>query len=187
MNAGRMAGLFGVAIAVFAQGPVLACGDKLSMMGGGVSFELVNASRHLGNVILYAPPDSPMHVGKSGETLEKTLQRAGHKVRVVGTSAELAAALQAGNVDIVLADAGAATATPRSVAAPSGAQAEPESLALSYRPTASDLSASTLGRTCVARFDHRGKQLLDAIEHVLASKGQVVAASCTPANATSST
>jgi hypothetical protein len=187
MEARRIAGLLGVATLVFAQDPALACGDKLSMMGGGVSFDLVNPGRHRGNVILFAPPESPLRLGKNGATLEKTLERAGHKVRRVDTTTALAAALQAGNVDIVLTDAGDAVATPQRVAAASGSQAEPAPLALSYRPTAADLSSASLGRTCVAQFDSRGKQLLDAIENVLAAKGQVAAASCAPASVTSST
>lgn len=187
MNAGRIAGLLGVATLVFAQGTAVACGDKLSMMGGGVSFELVNPNRHRGNVILFAPPDSPMRVGKAGQSLEKTLVRAGHKVRVVSTQAELSTALQAGNVDIVLSDAGADAATPRRIAADTGGKAEPEALAVSYRPSAVDASSSTPARTCVTRINSRSKQLLDAIENVLATKGQVVASTCSPTSATSST
>ena len=114
MKATRIACLLGAATLVLAHAPAAACGDKLSMMGGGVSFELVNPTRHRGNVVLFVTPDSPLRLSKREQTLEKTLRRAGHTVRVVNSPAELASALQAGNVDIVLTDA--QEATPRPIA-----------------------------------------------------------------------
>jgi hypothetical protein len=185
MKTTRIACLLGAATLVLAHGPAAACGDKLSMMGGGVSFELVNPARHRGNVVLFVTPDSPLRLSKREQTLEKTLRRAGHTVRVANSPAELASAIQAGNVDIVLTDA--QEVAPRPIATGPDAPAEAASLALSYRPAASDFSSTSPNHTCVARVDQRGKLVIDAIENVLATKGKVVATSCSPASVTSST
>jgi hypothetical protein len=81
MNTARLAALAGTAIGVFSQQPAHACGDKLSMMGGGVSFEMLNPSLHQGRVVMYITPGSPLH--KANAELRKSLERAGHKVRSV--------------------------------------------------------------------------------------------------------
>jgi hypothetical protein len=185
MTAERFACLLGAATLVLAQGPAVACGDKLSMMGGGVSFELVNPAGHRGNIVLFVTPDSPLRLSNREQMLEKSLRRAGHTVRVVNSPAELASALQAGNVDIVLTDA--QEATPRPIAAGPDAPTEAASLALTYRPAAADFSSTSPSRTCVARVDQRGKRVVDAIENVLATKGKVVATSCSPTSVTSAT
>src|SRR4051812_34310919 len=130
MNTSRLAALVGTAVgAVFAQQPADACGDKLSMMGGGVSFEMLNPSLHQGRVVMYITPESAMY--KTNTDLRKTLERAGHKVRSVDNAADLKAALQAGDVDIVLTNLGDDhAATP----VKAGTQS-PAMLSMIYKPT----------------------------------------------------
>jgi len=188
MKTVRIAGLLGAATLVLLQQPAAACGDKLSMMGGGVSFDLVNPNRHRGNVVLFAPPGSALHASSREQALQKSLQRAGHTVRVAGTPAELATALQAGNVDIVLTDVPATATTPRKIAADTSSAADTTSLAILYRPTAADVTSASPELSCVAPIDQqRGRQMLQAIENVLASKGKVAAGTCNPVSATSTT
>jgi hypothetical protein len=182
MNTSRLAAVVGTAIAVFAQQPADACGDKLSMMGGGVSFEMLNPSLHPGRVVMYITPESSLH--KANADLRKSLERAGHKVRSVEKAADLRAAVQAGDVDIVLTDLrDDRAATP----VPAGAQA-PAMLSVIYKPTAASVSESSVNVTCTARVDKaRGRQMLEAIENVLAHKGSGLTRSCAPVSNTDST
>jgi hypothetical protein len=188
MNTGRFTGLLGATALVLAQGPAVACGDKLSMIAGGVSFEVVNQTHYRGNVVLFIAPDSPLHSTKSEKGLQKSLERAGHTVRVVRTPADLGSALQAGDVDIVLTDTDGSVATPRDVALDSKAAAVPASLAIMYRPSPADFAATKVAYACVAPIDDRQDRLLiRAVENVLAAKGKGLTTTCAPASTTSST
>ena len=179
----HLAFVAGVVIAVFAQTPANACGDKLSMMGGGVSFELVNPSLHPARVVLFITPDSSLYGSRAG--LQKKLERAGHTVNAVETAGALQAALQAGPIDLVLTNLGDAR-TPLPVA--TGSQG-PALLALVYKPTAADFSsATTTNVTCTARVDKsRGSQLLNAVESVIVHKGTGLGTDCAPAGGAKST
>lgn len=81
-----------------------ACGDKLTVLGGGIPFDRVHSSHRQGSLILYLSPDSRLAATNADARLDKTLTRNGHQVRVVRTGAELKQALAEGRADFVLAD-----------------------------------------------------------------------------------
>ena len=85
------------------------------MMGGGVSFERINFSRHRGNVVMLLAPDSQLRVAATDLDLKRSLEKAGHRVRTFETTGELAAALQSGTVDVVLVDGATAASLQRQV------------------------------------------------------------------------
>ena len=87
------------------------------MMGGGVGFERINFSRHRGNVVMLLAADSEMRVAAADLELKRSLEKAGHRVRTLATTSELAAALQAGDVDVVLVDWAKAASLQQQVAA----------------------------------------------------------------------
>src|SRR5262245_59062660 len=66
-----------------------ACGDKLSLVGGGVSFMDAGRAGPPGRVVLYAGPDSPLRSAEADLGLVSRMKRAGHEVTVVGDEAEL--------------------------------------------------------------------------------------------------
>jgi hypothetical protein len=81
-----------------------ACGDKFLLVGRGTGLNRAfssYASMYPGSILLFAPGAKP---GKSPSTVQKTLTRAGHQVRLVTDAGILAAELRAGKADIVLAD-----------------------------------------------------------------------------------
>ena len=81
-----------------------ACGDKFLLVGRNYGLSRAYssyASMYPGTILLYAPGAKP---GKSPSTVQKTLTRAGHQVRLVTDAGVLAAELRAGKADIVLAD-----------------------------------------------------------------------------------
>jgi hypothetical protein len=182
MKTAQLATLVGAAVSFLGQPAANACGDKLSMMGGGVSFEMLNPSLHQGRVVVFITPESPLHVASAG--LKKTLERAGHKVRSVDSAASLKSALQSGDVDIVLTNLGDDAAA---VPVQTGARA-PAMLSVVYKPTADTFSGASATPTCTARADKaRGRQMLEAIENVLAHKGSGLGPTCAPASVTKST
>ena len=93
-----------VALAMVNAPAAQACGDKLTVLGGGIPFDRVHSSHRQGSLILYLRPDSRLSATNTDARLDQMLTRNGHQVRVVKSSAELRQALKAGRADFVLAD-----------------------------------------------------------------------------------
>jgi len=178
-----------VAAAMLTQwGPAAACGDKLAMMGGGVSFDRVNQRRHRGNVVMLRPADVRSHAGAAEDDLRRALERAGHRVRVMAGVAELDAALGSGTVDVVLIDRVAVPSLPQRELATLTGEKEPIVLALVYAKASADDTRPMADGRCVVRADaQRGHQVLDAIDRLLASRARGERVPCAIAPPTQTT
>ena len=94
-----------IAVLALASAPVArACGDKLTVLGGGIPFDKIHTNHRHGSVIMYLSPDSKLSATNNDARLDQQLTRAGHQVRLVQSSAELKQALDAGQADFVLID-----------------------------------------------------------------------------------
>lgn len=82
--------------------PVLACGDKLMMLGRGIRFQSKHTPRAAA-VLLYLP-ESATGQALTDPKLESALREAGHAVRAVTSPADLETALRSGTFDVVLAN-----------------------------------------------------------------------------------
>ena len=104
----RRFGLLVVAAAVLAAGPDLnACGDK-SLSPGGIRMQRALAARYPASVLAYVPSNSPAASAARDLKLPDTLRFFGHRYHEVTTVAELRAAVETGQFNIVLADLGVA-------------------------------------------------------------------------------
>ena len=92
------------ALALTSPPAVQACGDKLTVLGGGIPFDRIHTSHRNGSLILYLSPDSRLTETNADARLDQTLTRNGHQVRVARTGAELKQALEETRADFVLAD-----------------------------------------------------------------------------------
>jgi hypothetical protein len=183
MNVSRVVGMVAAVLATVPSGPAFACGDKLSMMGGGVSFERINASVHRGSVVMLLAPDSQLRATAADLELKRSLERAGHTVRTLTTTDELAAQLRGGGVDVVLVDAWAAENMQRQIAAAAPVASKPIVLTVVYKAGAGGQPTTRVDRLCIARADKQnGRAVLNAIEQELARKarGEPVACSTVP-------
>ena len=81
-----------------------ACGDKLTVLGGGIPFEKIHTNHRHGSVVMYLSPSSRLLATNSDARLDQALTRDGHQVKLVQSSAELKQALDSGQVDFVLID-----------------------------------------------------------------------------------
>jgi len=94
-----------VALLGLTASPTLrACGDKLTILGGGIPFDRIHSDRRQGVVVLYLMPDSRLSAASGDARLDEKLTRNGHQVRIAHTDAELKQVLAEGKVDFVLAD-----------------------------------------------------------------------------------
>lgn len=106
LTMGRLPRLFAIMLASAAVVPAaLACGDKLSAMGGGIRFERLHRAAHPARLVVYMPPQSGLRRADSELQLVKLLTRAGHDVKVVEAPDELQRILAAAGTDLVLAGA----------------------------------------------------------------------------------
>ena len=91
-------------LALASAPPAQACGDKLTVLGGGIPFDKIHTNHRHGSVIMYLSPDSKLSATNNDARLDQQLTRAGHQVRLVQSSAELKQALDSGQADFVLID-----------------------------------------------------------------------------------
>jgi hypothetical protein len=78
-----------------------ACGDKFLLVGRGLAFGRAYASVYPGSILIYGQPATKTQIHK----LQQTIRKAGHRVAVVTTPADLSARLLLQQTDIVIADA----------------------------------------------------------------------------------
>ena len=61
---------------------IRACGDKLTILGGGIPFDRIHSDRKAGTVILYLVPDSRLSTASAMRAWIEKLTQNGHQVRV---------------------------------------------------------------------------------------------------------
>ena len=74
------------------EGDAIACGDKLIVMGRGLR-PSIGRTGPPASILVYADPKGSMPSALGKGNLRKDLERAGHRLRSVGTREELNAAL----------------------------------------------------------------------------------------------
>jgi hypothetical protein len=140
----------------------LACGDKLSAIGGGVRFERIHASRHPGKIVLYVPAGSNLARANDEARIAVTLIRARHQVELIDTPGALTERLTDGTTNLLLIDA-------RSMPGPAslghlGTAVVP----VTYAAGATLQPASDDGTRCVLHLTKRSaQQLVLAVEGML--------------------
>ena len=92
------------ALALASASGALACGDKLTVLGGGIPFEKIHTTHRHGSLIMYLSPESRLSATNNDARIDQALTRDGHQVKLVQSSAELKQALDAGQIDFVLID-----------------------------------------------------------------------------------
>jgi hypothetical protein len=160
---------------LIAAAPLLACGDKLAALGGGVRIERIPRSDHPGSVVVVASP--ALASARAGaEGLVASLRKAGHDARLVSSPGELEAAAPAGVPDIVLAD----VATARMLRESAGGRLGSSTIVpLLYRPTPGDLEAARQSSSCVAPIADWGiAPVLRVIDRIRAQQSDGQPVSC---------
>lgn len=133
------------ATALLQIGPAQACGDKLSVIGGGVSFERLGGLGLSGTVVMLLEPNSELRAANDNLKLRQALESAGYKVRAVDNPAELAKSLGQGQAEVVLVSWGDAARLNAELAS---RDAAPTVLPVAYEMDAADLAAASSQGTC---------------------------------------
>ena len=167
----RFAGaVFGAATLM--SGTVLACGDKLLVIGRGVRFQRAYAS-HQANLVIYSN-GSQSGAALGSAKLQATLKQAGHKLQTVASASQLDEALKSGRVDVVLADfADLAGITRQLQSAPS----KPIVLPILLKPSKAELAAARIAYQFALKGPADEIQYLTAIDEAMKSRLRIVAKS----------
>lgn len=138
---------------MFLPDPAQACGDKLAVIGGGVSFERLGGLGMSGAVVMLLEPDSVLRIANDDLKLRQALESAGYKVRTVDNLGELKKSLDQGQTAVVLVSWGDAARLEAELGNGEGA---PTVLPVAYGVDAARLAAANSQGTC----------------YVIAAKGQ---------------
>jgi len=149
-----------------------ACGDKLTVLGGGIPFEKIHTNHRHGSLVMYLSPDSRLSATNSDARLDQALTRDGHQVKVVQSSAELKQALDAGQVDFVLIDWSEAKQLQADVAA------HVPIVPVTYDNDAAERALAQTRSGCVVQSNKRhSSQMVHEVEALLENQSSL-AASC---------
>jgi DNA-binding NtrC family response regulator len=160
-----------------------ACGDKLSVIGGGVSFDRV--SQHRGNVVMLVEPNSSLRAANDELKLRQGLEYAGNKVRTVETPAELDRVLEQGRTDVVLVSWGNAGKLQEQLANRSSA---PTVLPVAYKTDPTELAAASKKGSCYALVKQRqDKQLVKTVGRVMEQREKNLPLDCGTVSTASTT
>lgn len=164
-----------IALSALATG-AYACGDKLAMMGGGVSFERLNQSAHPGTVLLV--PASGDASSTQMLALKRSLERAGHRVLLAADPGAARESLRDGNVDVVLVES-PARFDGSLVRSDARATSGPAVIAVAFGAPAASDATRTASKACVVQADkQRGQKVLGAVEDAVERQRRGLPSAC---------
>lgn len=160
-------------MALCPAGPLLACGDKLFLVGFNQRFSDVYAAVRRGSIVIYTPgplPKKDQHL--RNPRLHKVLKRAGHDVKLALTPVQLADALATGTVDIVLTLESTVPAIEQPI---KSASSKPALVAVALAATGKlppDRSSNRDGATTQAVGGAKGTHVYTVIEDVMKARAE---------------
>ncbi|HTO85921.1 MAG TPA: hypothetical protein VMR54_00140 [Thermoanaerobaculia bacterium] len=169
--------LAGLGAVLFLLGPAaaLACGDKFVVLGRGARYGR-GVSKYPASILIYMNPASHMPAAAKEFKLEATLKAAGHKTRVVESSAAMEQALASGKYDIVLADI---ADTPDVQKDAASAASKPSVVPVLYKPTPAELAAVEKKYGClIAPASSRNADLLPVLDQAMQSRAKGTGVRC---------
>jgi hypothetical protein len=162
--------LFGVLAGVLlVSQSVLACGDKLVLLGRGIRFQRMLATKHPATILVYLSPGSGISAADREYQLRSLLAFAGHKPRAVTSAAELTTELGSGKYDLVLADYADAPSLEKEVQA---AKARPALIPVVYNPSADQRAAAEKQYSCLITPAKKNYDLLSVVDQAMVSRAE---------------
>jgi DNA-binding NtrC family response regulator len=165
--------LGGVLAALAMNGDVLACGDKLVVVGRGLRANRVRGASQRASILLYADPKSGLASALEEGHLRKDLERAGHRLRSATSKEDLESALSTGTYDLLLADY---KATPMAESEAKGSASKPTVLPTLFNPTDAELAAASHQYNCVMKAPSEQKDYMAVINEALAERAKQASA-----------
>ena len=141
-----------------------ACGDKFPPFG---RVQWKARTWRPASLLTYARPEAFGAATLNDPTFQATLQKAGHKLRIVRSEEELRVALKSEKYDVLIADLSSAPSVEGILA---GASEKPVLLPLVHHGSKADVRSANHGYQCVMKTPDKGDSYLSAIDKALALK-----------------
>jgi hypothetical protein len=149
--------------------PVFGCGDKLVLLGRGIRFQRMIATKHPATILVYLNPGSGISAADREYQLRSLLKFAGHKPRAVTSAAELATELGSGKYDVVLADYAEAATLEKEVQSSKG---KPSLIPVVYNPSADQRAAAEKQYSCLVTPAKKNYDLLSVVDQAMVSRAE---------------
>ncbi len=147
---------------------LLACGDKLVVVGRGLRPKRAKASVPA-SILLFADPKGSLPAALEEGHLRRDLEKAGHRLRSVSSREELGAALDTGSYDLVFADFKVAPAIETEAKA---AHSKPTVLPTLFNPSDAELAAASKQYQCIMKSPGQQKDYLAVVNEALALRAK---------------
>jgi hypothetical protein len=155
------------AIVLLAATLVYACGDKLLVLNRGLRFQ--DLSSRPASILLYTHPGSRTSAAVNDSQLQSALQKAGHKVQLIGERGRLDDALKTGRYDLVLVDLADAPGVEDELRATPSA---PVVVPVVYEETKAEAEAVRKHYRCLLKTPDKKGSYLNAIDRALEEKAK---------------
>jgi hypothetical protein len=147
--------------------PLFACGDKLVLLGRGIRFQRMLATKHPATILVYLIPAAGISAAVREYQLRSLLKVAGHMPLAVTSAAEVRTELGSGKYDVVLADYADAAGLEKEVRE---AKARPALIPVVYNPTASRRAAAEKEFSCLITPAKKNYDLLSVVDQAMVSR-----------------
>jgi hypothetical protein len=147
--------------------PLFACGDKLVLLGRGIRFQRMIATKHPATILVYLNPGAGISAADREYQLRSLLKLAGHKPRAVSTPGELTKEIGSGIYDLVLADYADAAALAKQIDA---ANPKPGLIPVMYNPSADQRAAVEKEYSCLVTPAKKNYDLLKVIDQAMTTR-----------------
>jgi len=158
---------------LLASDSLVACGDKLVLLGRGIRFQRMIAAKHPATILVYLNPGSGISAADREYQLRSLLKLAGHKPRAVATEAELTKEIGSGSYDLILADYSDVVALRKQIPA-----TKPAVIPVLYLPSADQRAAAEKEYSCLVAPAKKNYDLLKVIDQAMATRPDGLAPQC---------
>jgi hypothetical protein len=166
---GAMAGI------LLAANSLVACGDKLVLLGRGIRFQRMIATKHPASILVYLNPGSGISSADREYQLRPLLKLAGHKPHSVATATELTREIDSGTYDLILADYSDAAALEKQLTA---AKSKPALIPVMYNPSPDQRAAAEKEYSCLLAPAKKNYDLLKVIDEAMTTRPDGSAPKC---------
>jgi len=146
------------------DGMASACGDKLLVLGRHVRSQRAYGAVQRASILVFLDDRGELEAALREMRLQRDLQLAGHRLKVVSTTGELVDQVRSGDHDILMADISEAGALPPGLLTAPGS---PTLLPVIVNATGDEWAEAEATFSCVRRSPSAGKHHLIVIEKVM--------------------
>jgi len=163
-----------VLVFLLGLGSALACGDKLLLLGRGVSFAWIHKAEKPASILIYMNASSELPAADKDVQLQTVLRLAGHRPKSIENRTEFDEALTSGNYNVVIVGISDAGSLKGEVEAAPG---RPILVPLLYKPKKEQFAAAQKQFSCAFKAEKNNK-ILRVLDEALKGESRGTGPTC---------